>query len=325
MTFIIPQSWQQKLRTLSDLKTPISPIPAGKQIYVYEMTDDVATRAVRLSNNVNSASVMSFAVNQEVFQDEVLYEIFTKTILGGYSPLIGKKVTPLRHPYLGLDKAGLFAKDIVEITSFEYLGNDADKVWANYNLAKVTINFETLDYPVGVPYSPADNFNTNFIKINIQSSSSRVSTPVGWYKFTAGDFINLPALFGSWYTQPLSNIQMTIYHCTRDMLYGVGADATNFKQFYTAYHGYVNSVNFGGWTAGQLLFDTAEIQPYRDYLGTELFNVRLNFVGNQWGFNKSISPGGSIDPIGYVVGGTAPFTSFPFKSFVSLLNPFNSV
>lgn len=312
------RSWEQFPRLLQQAKTPVYPIPNGKKIYFTEMCDSVSTRQSRVSNNVNSASLMTFAVNQEIFEDEILIEIFTKTILGGYCLTTNKKETPYAHPYF----TGMFAKDFVEVIPMEYVTTEDDLNYATYNFCKVTINFESLEYPVDqdYPLAGSDVYNPNFIRLVNTNSSNRISTPIGWYKFIDGAYSGYPATFGSWFVQPYTNLEMTIYHCTHDQVYGVG-NTFHLIPKWNDLIGQVNLNPFGGCAAGKLLFDTAMVQPWTDYLGNKMYNVRLYFIYNNWGWNKSIDPGGNISSVAYVVGGSRPFSSFLMQSLVNSLNP----
>lgn len=313
--FVPPTSWTLDNATLlASAVTPIASIPAGKKIYFTEIAPEVSLRNARLSQQVNSAAHMAFAVNQDVFEDNTLCEIFTKSVLGGYSALNNKKNKPMKHPFF----KGLWAKDIISVTSMEAQDNTTNQYWQNYNLCRVDISFESLSYPVdqanGTGMFP---YNPNWIEFKYTSGSNRVSTPVGWYRFEGGI---LPATFGTWKTQPYTNIQMTIYQCKRNPLFNVG-DPTGIKPLYASNVGQVNANAWGDCAAETLLLDSGEVQPWQDWLGNKLYNVRLNLIYNEWGWNKTLTAAGNIERIVYFVGGGPPFVSFPFSALVNSLNP----
>jgi len=326
MAFRVPLSFQSVPKELQMSVDPIYAIPDGKKIYFTELIDDdgcKSTRDFRLSNNVNSAAIMSYVVNEEVFENETLTEIFTKSVLGGYSATTNKKHKPMKHPYLGNknpNTEGLYAKDFISVTPFEFVDTDTAKTWMNFNLCKVTINFETLEYPVNQLYSQS-GYNPNFIRKVATSASNRISTPTGWYRFIApSDYAGFPATFGSWFTQPNTAIELTIYHVTHAQLFGGGNDF-NLIPTFAQFIGNVNVAPFANIPAQKLLLDSSQYQPYYDWLGNRLFNVRLFLLFNEWGWNKSITPGGSIDPIGFIGSNTGPFPTFAMSSVINGLNP----
>lgn len=323
MAVILPNSMKlgNNPRYLQDAVTPCIAIPGGKIILFSELQNEGASpslRQGRLSTNNNSATVMSFVVNQEVFEDPLLLEIFTKSLLGGYSPTLAKKVTPWKHPYLNM-----YAKDIVELTPFEFVNTPANQVWMEYNLCKVTINFETLPYGMGYARNIGDDYNRNFCSIVLQGSSQRVSIPTGFYVYADGVFE--PAAFGAWSSQPTGAVQFTLYNCPRSAVFGLGANAFAVKPFWSSFHGQVNQNLFAGCPAQTLLFDSSQTQVYRDWLNTELYNVKLNFLYNEWTWNATMSMTGVVRPLRFVLGASQPFSTFLVSSMINLINPLNNV
>lgn len=324
MAVILPNSMKvgNNPRYLQDALTPCIAIPGGKVILFSEIQNEgasLSSRQGRLSTNGNSAAVMSFVVNQEVFEDPLLLEIFTKSVIGGYSPTLGKKVTPYKHPYLNM-----YAKDIVELNPFEFVTTPANQVWMTYNLCKVTINFETLPYGMGYARNVGDDYNRNFCKIVLQGSSQRVSIPTGFYVFSDG-VLPVPCAFGAWFSQPTGAIEFQFYSCPRSAVFGGAANAFAMKPFWSANHGKVNQFPVGGCAAQTLLFDSSQTQVYRDCLNTELYNVKLNFLYNEWTWNKTIDMAGAIRPMRFVLGVAQPFDNFLMAQMLALINPLNNV
>jgi len=319
-TFTLPASWTLgAARTLGDAMTLVMAVPAGKTIYFNELQPETSMRNARLSDHVGSAAQMSFIVNQEALEDTTLRIILTKSILGGYCTLNSKKNAPYKHPYL----PGMFAKDIIECVPFETQDATTAQAWGNYNLCKITISFESLNYPVNetnnLTLAP---YNTNWVEYKWTSSSNRVSIPTGWYRFTTGAFSPLPSSYGTWLVAPYTNLQMTIYQCTRAMVFGLGADAYNLKIYGSQFVGLCNQSAFAGLAAESLLLDSIEVNPFQDWLGDKYYNVRLNWIYNEKTWNKAPDPGGSWESIKYVLGAGKPFETFLAAAFIQTLNPF---
>ena len=315
MSFVAPNSWFTNGTQLQNAVTPVYPIPSGKTIWFCELGDKLSTRNARLSNHVGSAAQMSFAVNQDALEDPTLREILLKSLLGGYCATTNKKVKPWQHPFL----PGLYAKDIVECVSLEQNPSSPQKVWSNYNLCKLTLSFESLNYPVDQAYSISGAYNPNWIEWRGKAGSNRVSIPTGWYEFNSGAYDGYPATFGAWTTAPYTQIECTIY-CVKRSLF-MGSDALNQIPLGASNVGLVNQLPFVGKPAESLLLDSIEYQPYTDYLGNQLFNVRLNLIYNEWTWNKQPDPSGSVEGIEYVVGGSKPFNTFLLGAYITSLNP----
>lgn len=315
-----PITWSSNPKRLPN---PCSPIPNSKEIFLTEVQGEngLSTRDARLSNYVSSQAIMTYATNQDAFEDTTLLPILTKTILGGYMnetqfPNV-KKIAPMRHPYL----IGMRAKDIVNIVPREPIDVPDDNNWLKYNICTFAVNFESLDYPVTQSYSPGSDYNPNFIKWDLNSSSTKISISTGWYEFVGpSSFSGKPALMGMYLNQPLSHITATFYHVRRDQLFGAGNDLAILSPVY-ANIGQVNNAAFGGCQAEKIMIDSAEFQPWRDWCGDLYYNFRLNMIFSGWGWNNAPSPSGSIDPFRYVITGSRAWETFGLKSLFTLLNP----
>ncbi len=319
MAFVVPISWRGgNGRYLEQACTQTAISIPSRTIYFEEISPEVSLRDARLSQQVGSAAVMSFAVNQDALESNINREIFTKAILGGYATTNNKKNIPYKHPYL----PGLYAKDIISYTPLETQTSTAGQVTSNYNLCKVTISFESFNYPVDKTTSAGgDDYNPNWIEFKYESGSNKQSIPTGWYEYGGmGLFAGVPATFGMWKNQPYTNFSMTIYQCNRGQVFGI--NPLSVKPVLATFIGYVNNVLFASCFAETILFDSMAINPWTDWLGNQLYNVRLNFIYNENGWNNALDPSGTVTPIQYVIGGLGPFEATGFKTLIQSLNPF---
>ena len=79
----------------------------------------------------------------------------------------------------------------------------------------------------------------------------------------------------------------------------------------------------GGCGAEKLLLDSGAHELWFNVLGQPMYNVRLNIIYNENGFNSQIDPGGSVTPIRFTRGGAGskPFQTFAMSQLMNLLNP----
>lgn len=327
-TLYPPISFLANPRTLGQAM-PLNPIvamiPDGQIIYFVEVETDYSGRNARLSNHLGSATQMEFIVNQTAFENKTLLTILTKALLGGYfNPAsiggvgVPYKSYPYQHPYF----SGMYAKDIIECVPFQPENSSPGQVWGNYNLCKITVSFESLNYPVSAPSSINDDYNPNWIEWKWEASSNRISIPLLWYKFTTGGFIGTPSSYGAWIVAPYANISATIYMCSHSNVMGIAAGPLALQPFVAQFLGQVNSAPFGGCPVQTLLFDSMEINRYTDWLGQRLYNVRLNFIFNYYGWNTAPDPSGAWNKVVFAVGGALPFPTTSIKAIVQSLNPF---
>ncbi len=311
-TFVPPVSWVASPRYLEDAMTVVPGTPS-RTIWFQEVEPDISIRNARLSQQVGSAAQMSFWVNQNAIENAGLCAQLTKSILGGYTAATNKKRTPFKHPFF----PGMWAKDIIECVSVSTQTSTNGQYWGNYNVCKITVSFESLNFPVDI--SGYTVYNPNWMEIKVKSGSNRVSIPVGWYEFDGGGWDGFPASFGMWSVQPYTQIEMNIYQCTQNQVFG--ATAQSIKPLGSTFVGQVNNSEFGTCGIGTLLLDSIEANPWSDWLGNRLYNVRLNLIYNDWGWNYAPAADGSINKLKYVVGGGLPFPQFTLTGLINGLNP----
>lgn len=292
----------------------------GQQIYFNECTDDIAPRDGRYSRGTGSAAMMSFYTQTRTLTDHDWRRVFFKTILGGWDEFNGgRKYMPLRHPYA----VGLYAKDIVaeKFVSIDEPGSL--DVLAKYNVGMVTISFESVPYGVGERVN-GPNWNANWMEITTRATNARVSVPVGYYKFTTGLYSNppaRPAISGNFLVQPQNYISLIVQEVPRRLLFGANAFDLKPVAAISNSFGKINSQAFAGYSAGTLLFDSLEAQSYTDYIGNQLYQCKLNFVANEWGWNRQPDPNGDLQSIGFYIGGAQPFTNFNIVNVINTINP----
>ncbi len=325
MADIIPASWLSESGIfLSEMVTQIvgNPIEADK-ISLNEYTPTNSNRGMKASLNVGSAAVMQFWTEQTTIDNPDRWKIFSESILGGYSSFNGKKNIPMAHPFL----TGSFAKDIIDVKSVSVEGpiDDETHVWngllGGYNVALVTINFESLPYLVNNPTTTSDEMNLNWLEFRMKATNQRTSVPLGMYVFAFGTTYPLtPNMLGTWITQPLNYLEITVHQVRREWvtttLGSWAPGATYFKL------GWVNDVNFNGCVADTLCLDSMIVEPYSNFVGQQLLEVKLNILYNQNGWNSGINPLGDPEPIVSTFPPfKGPFNRYSFKTLMGRLNP----
>lgn len=326
----IPRSWEvgANVRTLKEvLNQPTNAVVnsvAPGLIPFNEVGADILPRDMRLSSNVNSAAIMTFATDANVFKDPALRRVFGIGVLGGYDPTTNTKYTPLQHPY----SPGQFAKDIVKVDFMSPVaptneGGTRDKTYAS-SVALVTISFETLPYWVGVPTPTDADYNMNYVNWRVKATNMKVTNPLGLYVF---DGTSVPAQFGIFKNMPTQWIELVIYQVPSKALWGTTPAATIPRPLVASggdFLGLVNNVEFAGVPAQKLLLDSFETsEVYHHWLGYELYNVKYNLIYNDWGWNKQPYPfTNEVQFIGSIFNSAVrPFSQANFKSFFQNRNP----
>ncbi len=317
----IPTSWSTHQGLFTTIITPITAFTGGTTAYLTEVTADVSTRNSRLSNNTTSAAVMSFWTDNSIFTNQHNMEVFTKSILGGYSELNttinNRKSASMQHPLFN----GMFAKDILEIIPVAPTESESTQYnYGNYDVAKVTISFESLQYsPGAIEYSPDAPYNPNWMQIEQpKASCQRISTPVGWYQINSGPFTSFPALSGRFLVQPTNYLEVTFYQVPNSFIFDDGFSLANG---YLNMFGKVNSAAFAGIDQYKLLFDGMALQTWYDWAGNYQHNVKCIFLINDWKWTSGPDPAGNIQPIVFVGGTSLPFETFDINSLFEGLNP----
>lgn len=344
-TYPIPFSWTQVSSGSNLLQNPIVPVPMGKVIYLIEdvTCDESGTCAVsdeRLSTNQPSGAVMGFQTNWEAAQDHTLQRILFKSIVGGwFTDASGnlQRRDPMRHPY-----RFLYAKDIVSMKSVqpilgeETVSNPSTSGITNvpyiqsYQVMKLSINFEGLSYQIGLPKvsggSTSSAWNPNYMEVREKVTNQRINTPIGWYRYMGGSYDGLPAQFGTWFTQGLTYIQVTLHKIPASLIYP-GGYGTTFRPTWVDNLGQINSKSIFGFPVHSLLMDSIDYFPYADWYDGQLlhditFNMMYaNDLTGGGGWNKSINPAGTFDPIQLGDTGNGPFQDCDFGiTFFSVNN-----
>lgn len=320
-----PTSWQTNQgRNLSDCMPVVGSIPAGVapmgNIFWNEWKDG---RNERWSMNTTSAATMRFATNSDALRDPIRRRILHDSLLGGYSKSDGKKHQPYEHPFA----KGLYAKDVVSIESMaankqpKPTGNEATSQYLRHSVDVLTVSFESLPYPVKRAYSPSDLFNPNFIETEVRPASTRIQSPLGWNVISTGPYSEWAAMLGNFTTMPTSVIVMTIHQVLRSWVYP--ANSLSLYPFFQPFFGMVNQSALASWGAEKLLLDSAEIREYHNMLGEPLCDIRLIFQANDWGWNKTLDPGASVQSMRLLSTGSGlkPFPTFGLGTVLSALNP----
>ncbi len=302
-------------------------IPGGKKILMDELTGNQSPRDSRLSMNAESASVITYIVNTDAWEDPLLQEILTKTICGGWwepgGSITKRKYPPLRHPY----HRNQWAKDIVQgnpqgITTWPTQQLDMNP-YAAYKMMQVTVSFETRPYSLIKPNfaSGYTAINPNWIRCEGHGQSTRVGIPFGWYRFTSN---NRRTNLGLYLIRPEQLIQMQIFQVPSYLLFS----GTNSRRLFTqpdgkAWFATVNSHEFFGFPPTTLLLKDFDFIPHGDISQDyELNTAIVNFHYNSWGWNKQVDSVGNLGDVSWVGDpAKAPFELANFDNFLNTINP----
>lgn len=317
MTSPVPASWMENEAVLNN---PIESIPAGKKIYLAEETLDISSNDERLSSNQGDGAVMIYYTNWDAIHDQTLSKILFRTLVGGYqtgNPPAGSKKPPMKHPY----RKGLYCKDIVSVKSVAIDGDNVVNNSQAYQVAQLTLSFESLPYTVSKTASGGAP-NPNWLEIGGRATNQRISTPPGWYTFIEGSYTNYPAQFGTFFSMGLEYITVIVHRVRDEMFLSSGS----IKPVFAPDFGKVNSETIFGCSPGTLLMDSAEYQPHGDWFDeTKFYSVKYNMIYNEKKWNTSLDPGGSWSNIhlpGTGSPGVQPFETTSFKTvFFDPINP----
>lgn len=319
-----PASWEgANSRTLAEIVNQptnqvINSVAAGA-ILLNEVGADFLPRNGRLSSNVNSAAIMTFATSANTLKNASLRRVLGIGLLGGYDYLTKKKYTPYQHPYF----PGMFAKDIVDV---QFISPDAPTQFDttyNASVAIITVSFETLPYWVGVTTSANDDYNMNYCSWRVKATNQKVTNPTGYYAFSD----KVPALFGTYKNMPTQWIELTMYQVPAANLWIGGVDTVIPRSLIASggqWIGWVNDAAFAGVLAKRLLLDSMETsEMYHHWLGYELYNVKFNLIYNDWGWNNQPRPvTNDLDELGSIFNfNVKPFPLFDMKLFFLNRNP----
>lgn len=295
--------------------TLVGSIPAGQKIYFNDVKDQ---RNELWCTDKPSAATMQFAVNSDALRDPIRRRILHDSLLGGFSNVDDKKHTPFKHPYA----PGLYAKDVVNIEpkASNTRPSGGAPNFLEYSVDYITVNFESRTYPVALAYSQGDDWNPNFVDVELRPSSVRTQAPLGWFVFTTGSFINRSSLLGNFKSMPAATLVLTIHQVKFDWVFTGGSGS--LYPFFMPFFGQVNTQSFAGWGAEKLLLDGGEYRPYFNMMGERLCDIRLVFACSDWGWNKSVDSGGSVESIRFIGGGDVrPFPTFGLSTMIAALNP----
>jgi len=290
-----------------------------EQIKFNEVGEDRAPRDARLSTGVGSAAIMQFAVNSDAWYAPATLRVITKGILGGYDLTTNKKYRPYQHPYY----PGMYAKDIVNVQEISpNTPLPGNKVY-NYAVILLTVSFETPAYPVNLTTPVDSSWNPNWVTIRQKATNQKVTNPIGLYVFEGTLF---PAQFGTFKIMPTAWFEMIIHQVNNLKIFD-NISPPNLVTKYTPFFGYINSVEWAGAKAESLLLDSMELsEPYYDWLGTQLYNVKVNLIYNDWTWNKQPDPQGILRKMVSVLGAPAPgFVNTPFGTINFKTQVFNAL
>lgn len=313
-----PRSWATQGRKLGDIMSVQGDEGIAQNIQFNEWGEP-GSRNERWSSNSTSAATMRFAVNADALRDPVRRRILHDSILGGFSTSNNKKNQPYQHPY-GL---GMFAKDVVGLDpkATNEQPSGLENRYLLYNVEVITVSFESLPYRVNAG-SGGQTYSWNWMEMTGRPGSNRVQTPLGWYVFSTGAYSGWASLLGSFRTMPVNTMVLTIHQVTHNQIFG---NEFSFYPTFTPNFGQVNAAAFAGWGAEKLLLDGAEYRCYHNMVGERLYDIRLVFAALDWGWNKSLDPGNSVESIrlGSLTGPTTvkPFTTFGLGTMLTTLNP----
>jgi len=340
------QSW-----TPQDSGQTLQLIQSGGSIPWVEHVQNESPAGMQLSRLQNSQATLTYMTSAKPFYvasgttGANRGKLYT-TILGGYyqeSPgLAGlKHQPPLRHPYV----PGMWAVEISDIT-FKKYQNEVEDVqnslhgpFAAYEVAFVTILFQTLPWSLNRDVSGGSQFNPNWISIENHPSNTYVNAAVGGYRWAEGPWINLPTFTGLYIRKPEGKVQVTIHNVIQDLIFaGTGApwdslllrtpDVTLTGSASTVVgspSGFVNQEAFMGCQPETLLLDAINLLPVGDLGGTSrYYDMQLQLLYNGWGWNRLLDPFNRLYKIKSYGGGMPPYSTISFNKMFDNFNPKSS-
>ncbi len=313
----IPTSWTEHPCAMSTMVNLIQPFSGISQVFLTEVISEKSTSNARCSINTTSAGRMSFWTNGDVLDSDTNMQIFTQSILGGYSGLNNKKNRSLQHPKF----RGLVAKDIVDMVYVSPIEGSEYYNYQPYNNLMVTISFESCTWASGTLEVVPGTYNPNWIEFRYPKvTAQRINVPSLWFQFTAPPYANLPAQAGFFVTAPTNYLEYIIYQVPHSALFD---NYNDVNPFFAPYFGMVNDTAFSpDIGAAEILFDNAQIQGYYNWSGVYLYQVSLICYINKKTWITMPDPSGNFREVTYV---NAPserlFKDFDFNGMVERLNP----
>ena len=283
---------------------------------------------MRISADQNSASHLSYYTQMECLTDATVNPIFLRSILGGYDPISNIKYAPLAHPYL----FNQWAKDITEVSvlsPYERRSSGfAGTPFEEYNLAKVTVSYETLAYNPCHPDSTHLGWTSNKISL----TNSRLTQLSGGYIMDNGTANGLPWKLGNQLIRPEIRFAVTYWRVPSQWF------TSTVRNTLIGLQGKVNVALFQGlFAAGTCLFDSFTTSPpWRDFgvdganKGFLNLNITCNYIVVVWqdgaGWNnqpRETDPTHTWPVVCTSISGlhTPPFATADFEQFNALLCP----
>lgn len=208
---------------------------------------------------------------------------------------------------------------------------------ANYNQARISIEFSTLPYQIltdtvlllnggefnGFPDEGAALANgwqyTRYISRQIQGFSRLIKVPYGlmWLvSFPGTSYANLPKKNkeGIAYRESGANVTYTWYRVPLVAQPQIGnASGVNFSRLQNSQQT-LNNANFDVWPAKTLLFDNFKTREYQGAFGERLADVTFNMI-----FLPHPSTGNNFGPLGNQ-GGPMQFSPQGWNSVLDVVN-----
>ena len=325
-------------------------IQAGGEIPWVEHVQNESPAGMQLSRLQNSQATVTYMTPAQTFyvasgtNGANRGKLYT-TILGGYwqdgsgSGVAGlRHQPPLRHPYV----PGMWATEITDVTFKKYQDEVTDTEnglhgsFAAYEVAFVTILYQTLPFSINRDVSGGSKFNPNWISIENHASNTYVNAAIGGYRWAEGPWVNLPTFTGLYIRKPEGRYQVTIHNVIQDLIFtGSGApwdslllrtpDVTltgSSKTVVGSPAGFCNSGAFMGCQAETLLLDSVDLLPVGDLGGaSRYYDVRLQLLYNGWGWNRMLDPFNRLYKIKSYGGGMPPYSTIDFDKMFDNFNP----